>query len=204
MAPSYPVGSYPEDWIAEGDEDLAASLRGSEDAIEKVHLLEDANSVWQQLVHASPGKPQYRKSLMRSDCKLSDSELAVNNLDKARQYADSAVRFFDDFKITSQSLLVLRDLGFCYESLGNVQRQISMNSSFSAARRHAAHTQAQHWFQKSAEVWSEWKRRDASTPESEIERHKVERLLRQVKSSDHRETLSSTFSKGQRLLPRLN
>jgi serine/threonine protein kinase len=204
VAPSYPVGSYPEDWIAEGDENLAASLRGSEVALEKVHLLEDANSVWQQLVHASPGKPQYRMSLMRSDCKLSDSELAINNLNKARQYADSAVRFFDDFKITSQSLLVLRDLGFCYESLGNVQRQISMNSSFSAARRHAAHTQAQHWFQKSAEVWSEWKRRDASTPESEIERHKVERLLRQVKSSDHRETLSSTFSKGQRLLPRLN
>ena len=177
VAPSYPVGSYPEDWIAEGDEDLAASLRGSEDAIEKVHLLEDANSVWQQLVHASPGKPQYRKSLMRSDCKLSDSELAVNNLDKARQYADSAVRFFDDFKITSQSLLVLRDLGFCYESLGNVQRQISMNPSFSAARRHAAHTQALQWFQKSAEVWSEWKRRGATTPESEQERRKVERLL---------------------------
>ena len=204
VAPSYPVGSYPEDWIAEGDEDLAASLRGRENALERVRLLEDANSVWQQLVHASPGKPQYRMSLMRSDCKLSDSELAVNDLDKARLYADSAVRFFDDFKITSQSLLVVRDLGFCYESLGNVQRQISLSPSFSAARRRAAHTQALQWFQKSAEVWSEWKRRDASTPESEIERHKVERLLRQVKSSDHRETVSNTLSKEQRLLPRSN
>jgi eukaryotic-like serine/threonine-protein kinase len=117
---------------------------------------------------------------MRSNCLLSDAELAVNDLAKAQQYAESSLPFLNTFPLTSPDLRVLRDIGLCYESLGNVQRQISMNRSFSVGERRAAKVQARQWFQKSAEAWSEWKRRGSSTPESEMERFKVERLLAKV------------------------
>jgi hypothetical protein len=115
---------------------------------------------------------------MRSYCRLSDAELAVGDLVKARQFANSALPFFDEFKLTSPSLLVLRDVGFCFESLGNVQRQIALDHSLSAAERQTAEADARNWYLKSAEVWDEWNRRGAATPESEAERHKVKRLLR--------------------------
>src|SRR5271165_485811 len=107
---------------------------------------------------------------------MQNSPLA--NLTLARQFADSAVPFLDEFKPSSPSLLVLRDVGFCYESIGNVQRRIAIDHSFSAAERHLAEAEARQWYLKSSEVWDEWNRRGAATPESEIERHKVERLLR--------------------------
>ena len=44
----------------------------------------------------------------------SDAELALNDVQKARQYAESFASFFTEFKVNSPSLLVLRDLGFCY------------------------------------------------------------------------------------------
>jgi hypothetical protein len=90
---------------------------------------------------------------MRSDCKLSDAELAVNDLQKARQYADLSTTFFNEFKITSQSLLVLRDVGFCYESLGNVQRRTAMDRTLSASERRDAARSSQEWYRKSIEIW---------------------------------------------------
>ena len=75
---------------------------------------------------------------MRSDCKLSDAELAVKDLPRARQYATAALPFLDKFNVGSPSLLVLRDLGFCYESEGAIQHQIAMDrnlpSSFAQPR----------------------------------------------------------------------
>jgi tetratricopeptide (TPR) repeat protein len=177
VAARYPVGSYAHDWIAVREEELAAVLSTPKNASERLRLLEDANEVWRGLVGASPGKPQYRMSLMRSYCKLSDAELAVNDLQKARQYGDFSLSFFDDFKISSQSLLVLRDIGFCYESLGNVQRRISMDRSFTGSERRVAATNSQEWYRKSAEVWDEWNRRGAATNESETERRKVQGLV---------------------------
>jgi hypothetical protein len=108
---------------------------------------------------------------------LSDAELAVGDLVQARQFANSAPPFFDEFKLTSPSLLVLRDVGFCFESLGNVQRRIALDHSLSAAERRTAEADARNWYLKSAGVWNEWNRRGAATPESDIERHKIERLL---------------------------
>jgi serine/threonine protein kinase len=177
LSARYPVGSYAHDWIAVRDEELAAVLATSKNAPERLRLLENANEVWHELVGASPGKPQYRMSLMWSYCKLSDAELAVNDLQKARLYSDSSLPFFDEFKISSQSLLVLRDIGYCYESLGNVQRRISMDRAFTGSERRVAATNSREWYRKSAEVWDEWNKRGAATKESEAERRKVEGLL---------------------------
>jgi len=140
--------------------------------------LQDANGTWKKVADASHGKVEYRLSLMRSYCRLSDAELAVNDLAKARQYANSSLRFFNEFEPNANNLLVLRDVGLCYESLGNVQRRIAMDRSSSPSERGAGEAAARDWYSKSADVWKEWNRRGAATPESELERHKIERLLR--------------------------
>jgi serine/threonine protein kinase len=177
MASRYPPGSEAQHWIALRNEELAAVLKSRELAVERLHLLEEANGVWKDLVAASPGKPQYRMSLMRSYCKLSNAELAASHLAQARRYADSALPFFDEFKPDSQSLLVLRDVGFCYEALGNVRQRVSIDHSFPASERRTARVDAHQWYLKSAGVWKEWNARGAATPESEIERRRVDRLL---------------------------
>jgi hypothetical protein len=79
---------------------------------------------------------------MRSYCKLSDAELEIGNLSQARQYAEAALPFLNEFNPTSPSLLVLRDLGLCYESLGNVQRQIAINHSIPSSVRQSAQADA--------------------------------------------------------------
>jgi hypothetical protein len=53
-----------------------------------------------------------------------------------------------------------------------------MDRSLSPAEWEAAATAARDWYGKSAAVWNEWVKRGAATPESEIERQKVEHLLR--------------------------
>jgi hypothetical protein len=73
-------------------------------------------------------------------------------------------------------MFVLRELGFCYVSVRNVQRKIAMSPSASASERQAAPADEREWYFKSDAVWNEWKRRGA-TPESERERLKVEHLL---------------------------
>lgn len=172
-----------EHQIATDEESLAAVFRRKEQAAERLHLLQDANTLREKLASTEPDVSYHRHDRMRSDCMLSEAELAVNDLAKAQQYAESSLPLVNTFPLTSPDLRVLRDMGLCYESLGNVQRQISMNRSFSAGERRAAEVQAREWFQKSAEVWSEWKRRGASTPESEMERHKIERLVAQASIS---------------------
>jgi len=115
---------------------------------------------------------------MRSYCKLSDAELAVNDLTKARQYANAALPLLDKFNVTSPSLLISRDLGFCYESQGMVQHYIAMDQQLSSTERLTAEAEARGWYSKSAEAWSTWNKRGAATPESERERHKVENFLK--------------------------
>jgi hypothetical protein len=115
---------------------------------------------------------------MRSYCKLSDAELAVNDLTKARQYANAALPFLDKFNVTSSSLLVLRDLGFCYESEGAVQHRIAIDRKLPSAERLTAEAESRRWYSKSSAAWSTWNERGAATPESERERHKVESFLK--------------------------
>ena len=163
--------------LAERDEVLASVLVGKVQAPERLHLLQDANTIRQDLVKAGPNPPLDRVHLMRSYCELSDAELTMNNLADAKEHADSSVPFFDEFKVTSPSLVVLRDIGFCYESLGNVGRRISLDASFPSSERDAAAAASRDWYTKSSGVWEEWRRRGAATPESEAERHKLERFL---------------------------
>jgi len=104
--------------------------------------------------------------------------LEVGNLEEAQRFIRSARPILDEFKVSSPSLLVLRDMGRCYESVGNVHRQIAENSSsVSSPERKAAETEARRWYRKSADAWNEWNRRGVATPESELEQHKVERYL---------------------------
>jgi hypothetical protein len=137
--------------------------------------LREANLIRQENAKTGPN-PLYRVRLMRSFCRLSDAELAMNHIADARSHAASALPFLAAFKVTSPSLMVLRDVGFCYESLGNVQRSLADRSG-SLAERRVAQAQAREWYQKSSGVWNEWLRRGAATPESEAARHKIERLL---------------------------
>jgi tetratricopeptide (TPR) repeat protein len=91
------------------------------------------------------------------------------------------------------------------ESLGNVQREIALSRSFSAGERHRAEAEARKWYLKSSDVWNEWNRRGAATPESEIERHKVERRLAQIGSvSDLQRNLSSVAPEQDKPLPTSN
>jgi eukaryotic-like serine/threonine-protein kinase len=115
---------------------------------------------------------------MRSYCKLSDAELAVKDLTKARQYANAALPLLDKFNLTSPSLLILRDLGFCYESEADVQHYVAMDRKLPSAERLTAEAESRRWYSKSAEAWSTWNQREAATPESEHERHKVENFLK--------------------------
>jgi eukaryotic-like serine/threonine-protein kinase len=177
MVPRYPAGSLFHEALAYREEALAAELVRRDHALERLKLLQDASRTWMEVSAASPGKVEYRLSLMRSYCRLSDAELALNDLAKAQEYVDSTVPFFNEFKPDSNSLLVLRDLGLCYKTIGNVQRRIASDQSLSASDRRAAETKAHQWYLKSADVWNGWVRRGAATPESEVERRKVERLL---------------------------
>jgi hypothetical protein len=173
----YPLGGEAQEWIAFREEDLAAVLGEREHAVDRLRLLEEANSTWKELASASPGKRQYRVILMRSDCKLTDAELQSSDLAKARQYGDLVLPFLEEFKPDSPSLTVLREIAFCDESMGNLQRRVEMDRALSASQREAARAASRQWYRRSADVWAEWNRRGAATPESELERRKVASLL---------------------------
>jgi len=170
--------SEAEHHIATREEALAAVLVKKEQAAKRLHLLLDVNALRQKLASSDPDLPLHRQNVMRSYCQLCDAELVMNDLAKDRQFADSSLPFLSTFPLTTPDLGILRDVGLCYESLGNLQRQIFLDQSFSAAERQTAEAQARQWFLKSSEVWDEWERRGASTPESKAERRKIEHLLR--------------------------
>ena len=172
LAPMY--GAEARHWLAIRDEDLADVLVNQNQAQERLQLLLEANPIRQELAKTSL---HGRLHLMGSYCNLSDAELAVGNLPQARAYADKASSLLREFNAASPSLLVLRDVGRCYESMGNVQRQIARNIRASSVDRQTAQASARQWYSRSIGVWKEWQRRGAATPESEFERRKVEQLL---------------------------
>ncbi|MDT7816837.1 MAG: eukaryotic-like serine/threonine-protein kinase [Acidobacteriaceae bacterium] len=173
LAPFYGAGA--RHWLAIRYEALAEVLDRKNQAPEQLRLLLDANLIRRELAETSP---HGRLHLMRSYCKLSDAELLLNNPAKAQQYANAALPFLDQFEVTSPSLLVLRDVGFCYESEAAVQHRIAADQQRSAPERLAAEAEWRTWYQRSADVWATWNRRGAATPESEHERRKIEHLLK--------------------------
>jgi tetratricopeptide (TPR) repeat protein len=173
LAPFYGAGA--RHWLAIRDEALAEVLDRKNQAPEQLRLLLEANLIRRELAETSP---HGRLHLMRSYCKLSDAELVLNNPAKAQQYANAALPFLDQFEVTSPSLLVLRDVGFCYESEAAVHHRMAADHALSPPERLAAEGESRTWYQRSADVWATWNRRGAATPESEHERRKVERLLK--------------------------
>jgi serine/threonine protein kinase len=151
---------------------------------ERLRLLQEANTIRQETARKGPNPPLDRMHLMRSYCRIADTELAAGNLNEARHYADLSLPYFNEFIPASPDMFVLRDLGLCYESQGNVQRQIAMTPSVSASERQAAQAEEREWFSKSDAVWNEWKRRGAATPASEHERLKVEQVLASTGAND--------------------
>jgi serine/threonine protein kinase len=172
LAPLYGEGA--RHWIAIRNEALAEVLRRKDQAPERLRLLLQANLIRKELGEKSP---HARLHLMRSYCKLSDAELDLNNVAKARQYANAALPLLGDFQVTSASLLVLRDVGSCYESEAEVQHRIARDPALPPPERSNAAAESRKWYQKSVEAWTIWSRRGVATPESERERHKVEHLL---------------------------
>ena len=168
------LGSRPETQLelAQRDESLASLLMTGPQAPERLRLLQEANTIRQAMARNGPNPPLDRVHLMRSYCRIADAQLAFGNLGAARSYADLSLPFFNEFTPASLDMLVLRDLGLCYESLGDVQRQIAMSRSSSALERQAAHPEEREWYSKSDAVWNEWTQRGAATPESERERRK--------------------------------
>src|SRR5215813_4513443 len=114
--------------LAERNETLAAALVTKAQASERLGLLQEANAIRQEMARTDPTPPLDRVHLMRSYCRLSDAELAMNNIADARKDAEATVPFFNEFKMTSPSLVVLRDIAFCYESLGDVERRVAMDA----------------------------------------------------------------------------
>ena len=171
-------------YLAELEDGLADSFTRRDQAAERLGLLEDSHTIRKELTQGGRNAPRYQMFLMRSYCKLGDAELAVNDLTMAKHYADSVLPFFNLFNVTSPDMLILRDVGLCYESLGNVQRQIAMDDSLSGSERQAAQAEEREWYSKSDAVWNEWKRRGAATPASERERLKVEHLLASAAAND--------------------
>jgi tetratricopeptide (TPR) repeat protein len=176
LAPMY--GAEARHWLAIRDEDLAEVLVHRNQARERLQLLEEANPIRQELARTSL---HGRLHLMGSYCQLSDAEAAVGNLSQAKTYADKALPLLSEFDPASPSLLVLRDIGRCYESLGNVQHQMAKDAHLTSENRQTAQANARQWYLKSIGVWTDWRKRGAATPESEVERHKVERLLEESK-----------------------
>jgi hypothetical protein len=184
LAPLYGAGA--RHWLAMMDEALAEVLDRKEQAPERLRLLLEANLIRRELAETSP---HGRIHLMRSYCKLSDAELALENTAKARQYANAALPFLNEFEVTSPSLLVLRDVGFCYESEGELQHHLATDRAISPAERLAAEVESRRWYRKSADAWTTWDTRGAATPESESERRKVEHLLERPKEGlEHAKT----------------
>jgi tetratricopeptide (TPR) repeat protein len=173
LAPRYGAGG--RHWLAIRDEALAEVLGRKDQAPEQLHLLLEANLIRRELAETSP---HGRLHLMRSYCKLSDAELVLNNPAKARQYANAAMPFLDQFEVTSPSLLVLRDVGFCFETEAAVQHRLAADQLLSLPERLAAQAESRTWYRRSADVWATWNRRGAATPESERQRRKVEHLLK--------------------------
>jgi serine/threonine protein kinase len=164
--------------LAERDEALTSGLMAGTQAPERLHLLQEANAIRQAISRDGPSPPLDRVRLMRSYCRLSDAELAMRDLANARMYADSSLPFLREFNAASPSLLVLRELGFCYQSLGNVERRRAMDRSLPSADRDSTAVAAHDWYGKSLDVWNEWRRRSAATPDSELERLKLQKLVK--------------------------
>jgi serine/threonine protein kinase len=192
LAPSY--GAEARHWIAIRDEALADVLVERGQDPERLQLLLESNPIRQELANTSP---HGRIHLMRSYCKLSDAELAVGDVSRAREFAGSAVPFLNEFQMASPSLLVLRDVGFCDESIGNLKRRMAMDHSLSAEERQTAAADAHQWYAKGVEVWAEWNRRGVSTPESEAERRKVERLLKAEANTSASRVMAVVSGMGQ-------
>jgi serine/threonine protein kinase len=162
---------------AEREEELAWVLMSPKSAGERLALLREANGIRKRLVSSGRGAPLDRLCLMRSWCKLSDAELSMTDLAQASRDTNASRSYFAEFKDNSPSLVVQRELGMCYESLGNVQRRIAEDRSRPPAERRAALASSRNWYTKSSGVWDEWHSHGVDTPESEAERRKVDRML---------------------------
>jgi hypothetical protein len=88
-----------------------------------------------------------------------------------------------EFAVTSPSLLVLRDLGFCFESEGELHHRLATDRVSSPAEQLAEEAESRTWYRKSDDVWTTWNTRNAATPESERERRKVEHVLKKPDTS---------------------
>ena len=87
-----------------------------------------------------------------------------------------------EFGDSSPSLQVLRNVGLCLETEGNLQRRLALARGASISDRRSAEEAARAYYQSSEEIWDEWVRRGAETPESKRESMRVRRLTDELRS----------------------
>lgn len=172
MAPLY--AEETKHRIAVRDEALADVLLRPKEATERLSVLREANQIRQTLAETSP---HGRLHLLGSYCKLSDAELSANDVSGAMRDADAASPLLQEFGDSSPSLQVLRNIGLCLETEGNVQRRLAFAPGASSSDRHSAEEAARAYYLSSEQVWDEWVRRGAETPESKKESTRVRRLI---------------------------
>jgi hypothetical protein len=165
--------------IAVRDEALADVLLRPKEATERLSSLREANQIRQALAETSP---HGRLHLLGSYCKLSDAELSVNDVSGATRDADAALPLLQEFGDSSPSLQVLRNVGLCLETEGNVQRRRALAPGASSSDRRSAEEAARAYYRSSEQVWDEWVRRGAETPESKRESMRVRRLTDELRS----------------------
>jgi hypothetical protein len=87
-----------------------------------------------------------------------------------------------EFYDSSPSLQVLRNVGLCLETEGNLQRRLAFAPGASSSDRRSAEEAAFAYYRWSEQVWDEWVRRGAETPESKRESTRVRRLAEDLRS----------------------
>ena len=169
--------------IAVRDEALADVLLRPKEAPERLSALREANQIRQALAETSP---HGRLHLLGSYCKLSDAELSVNDISGAKRDADAALPLLYEFNDSSPSLQVLRNVGLCLETEGNLQRYLAFALGASSSEKRSAEEAARTYYRSSEQVWDEWVRRGAETPESKRESMRVRRVIDDLPSEKMR------------------
>ena len=120
--------------------------------------------------------------LMGAYCKLADVELEAHNLPEASRYAENMSTLLQQYDRNSPSLLVLRNVGLCLRTQGDVSLTKARANHESRAIRTSETSAAVDSYEQSRQIWMKWQQRGVTSPESLREARRVETRLRQAQA----------------------
>lgn len=168
------VESKPDDalaprWQAFNRRGLAWVLSRQQRHKEAIQELERALKLQAWVVAKDPKDPQFQEELGVILSALGEERGRVGDTVSAAGHLHRAVSILVPLRQASpHKLALLRDLGHCYERLGNLA---AANSDWSEARS---------WYAKSQEMWNTWPTIAPSTRYDLTENDRVTRLLEQA------------------------